>query len=1517
MRHETLYQRMLSFIENNLLTPDCGISHKGAAVSEIEDLTPSLENLVVLLWLKEVHPNLPSLVKMKFAADLRSQSLASMKAEISSALPSLIEEAKNFDSARVMRTAPYQPGRAQSYPQRQNQYQSSSTRRPFSRNPASHSRDQTASFRDPRKSQKVCPLCKAQGKTDFNHFLSTCRFLPDGDKRFMTKARRIFVDDEPDPDECQDHEANDEYYATEEYEPSPRIYRVNVRSSPRFNTFYGHNPVAITIDTGAETNLIRESVARGLNCPLLPSSQVAFQADGQTPLNVIGETHVTFTRDDLELSFSGLVVDALDVDILAGVPFMEENDVSVRPKKKLVCIGEAHQFSYRSTTPSYTASHRPTILRATSGTTVWPGEYLEFAVNNVTDSVVAIEPHVSSPESTWPAPDFYTTVGKLLRIPNNTQEPQVIKRHAHIGQVSTVFTPTCPENQPVSTITPDTPKSTAVSNLFFSDAVSTNPDKLIPASIAGKFTNLNRQYDDVFNPDYSVYNQALGQFEATVNMGSVKPPQRKGRLPQYSRNKLVELQAEIDRLEALGVFAKPEEINVVVEYLNPSLLVKKPSGKFRLCTAFTEVGKYCKPQPSLMPSVDSTLRNIAQWKYIIKTDLTAAFYQIPLSKSSMKYCGIVSPFKGVRCYTRCAMGMPGSETALEELMCRLVGDLIENGTVTKIADDLYTGGNSPEELLTNWEHLLSRLNEANIKLSAAKTVIAPTQTTILGWIWNSGTIRPDPHKVSSLSTCTPPTTTKGMRSFLGAYKVLSRVIPNCANFLRPLDKSTHGKKSGERISWSDPLTEAFNQAQRHLQNCKSIALPTENDQLWIVTDGASSTRGMGATLYISRDNKLRLAGFFSQQLSPTHLKWFPCEIEGITIAAAVKYFDGFITQSRHRTNVLTDSKPCVEAYRKLLRGQFSSNVRLSTFLSSASRHHICIQHLSGAVNLPSDYQSRQPAICHEPKCQICLFAKSLDESVVRNVTVSDVLEGSSPLPFTSRQAWLTTQSECHDLRRTRAQLMQGTRPSRKDTTAKSVKRYLNKVDLAHDGLIIVKQSDNFSTARELTVVPQQVLPGLLTALHLRLNHPSQNELSKAVKRYFWALNLDTALSESSLDCHTCASLRKVPHALIPQTTSDPPEGIGNQFGADVLRRERQKILVVREYISSYTRAAIIPSEKQADLRSALILLTADLIPLEGPPATVRTDPAPGFQSLNDDTFLRKHRIVIDIGRVKCLNKNPVAERAIQELEGELTRLENPTGPCTPLSLEVAIRTLNARIRSDGLSAREIFFQRDQWTNEQIPVNDAAIISSKHSRAVENNRHSEKSKAKGAPPRNEPDVKVGDIVYVHADRDKHAPRNRYLVTSTEDMWCYIRKFVGNTIRTNCYKVKRSEIYKVPSSTIPRAHPSHAEPPEDQIDHMPDTDKATQQEPTEAPEPVVDTDLPSVPSEIAAPITHTEALPEPDASPVESSPEPAQEPAHPSTHEESPAPEVIHPRITATSQRPQRTRRAPIRLRDYKC
>jgi len=134
-----------------------------------------------------------------------------------------------------------------------------------------------------------------------------------------------------------------------------------------------------------------------------------------------------------------------------------------------------------------------------------------------------------------------------------------------------------------------------------------DPGNLLPPDIRVSFRSLLKEYDSVFDPKIMGYNSAAGPFKAKVNMGPIEPPQHKGCLPQYARGKLIELQDKFDQLEELGVFQHPEEIDITVEYLNPSFLVKKTNGGSRLVTAFADVGRYSKPQPSLLPDVDSTL----------------------------------------------------------------------------------------------------------------------------------------------------------------------------------------------------------------------------------------------------------------------------------------------------------------------------------------------------------------------------------------------------------------------------------------------------------------------------------------------------------------------------------------------------------------------------------------------------------------------------------------------------------------------------------------------------------------------------------------------------------------------------------------------------------------------------------------------------------------------------------------------------------------------------------------------
>ena len=167
-RPEDLYQRLLCFMDDNLLKANGSIRHHGENVTNDEELTPTLENVIVITWLRLVHPDLPALIKQRYGTELRSQTLASLKPEISQALESLLEEIQTTNESKVLRTA-FQ--------------QSSSQRNAHPQTPPN--------TRVPGTRRKICPLCQQANRSQFYHYLSKCPFLPTPDRQYLTRARKV------------------------------------------------------------------------------------------------------------------------------------------------------------------------------------------------------------------------------------------------------------------------------------------------------------------------------------------------------------------------------------------------------------------------------------------------------------------------------------------------------------------------------------------------------------------------------------------------------------------------------------------------------------------------------------------------------------------------------------------------------------------------------------------------------------------------------------------------------------------------------------------------------------------------------------------------------------------------------------------------------------------------------------------------------------------------------------------------------------------------------------------------------------------------------------------------------------------------------------------------------------------------------------------------------------------------------------------------------------------------------
>ena len=139
--------------------------------------------------------------------------------------------------------------------------------------------------------------------------------------------------------------------------------------------FYAHHPVHVTIDSGATGNVIHHTVIQRLGCQVTPSSQSVHQADGSSPLHDVSETRFPFTQGGHTFIFKGLVVENLDVNVLAGTPFMESNDIAVRPAKRQVILGDGTIHNYVSqqlVSISSTARCAIVLRSPPTSTNAWP-----------------------------------------------------------------------------------------------------------------------------------------------------------------------------------------------------------------------------------------------------------------------------------------------------------------------------------------------------------------------------------------------------------------------------------------------------------------------------------------------------------------------------------------------------------------------------------------------------------------------------------------------------------------------------------------------------------------------------------------------------------------------------------------------------------------------------------------------------------------------------------------------------------------------------------------------------------------------------------------------------------------------------------------------------------------------------------------------------------------------------------------------------------------------------------------
>ena len=1083
---------------------------------------------------------------------------------------------------------------------------------------------------------------------------------------------------------------------------------------------------------------------------------------------------------------------------------MIENDVIQRPAKNIITVlGKHTVMQTNSVVPSRNPDSAALITLAKLNiqqTVLYPGQTLNIKQqNNLPDGPVLVD--IRQPSFSNQTPTIQDS-GEEIIINNNTTEPFVIPDDINVVDVISC------SSVDINAIQTKPHEHTTIHKVPDLSKIKIEKSALTDKQI-DSLNKIHTEYKNVFDGNLTGYNGYYGKHLVSLQWADeTRPKTNRIHPPTWSSSKDIMLQKKIDQLTEMGVLADPYQHNVQVKCVHPCFLQKKAraAGKsfedcqldeLRFLTAPNAVNDKCRQVQTKVPDQNEIFKFLGNNKYVIFADLFESFFQNHLDKEAWGYVAINSPFKGLRVYTRSTQGLLNQDEELGQLLSKVLGDNIMKGHCMKIADDLIVGGQTVEEALNNWNSVLHKLSLANLKLSPGKVRCFPKETIIYGWSIQNGKMTPDPHRKLALSKtkCADIKTVTDLRSWIGIYKTFLIAMPGIAEIMDPFDKLIAGVKDGKAcIQWTPDLTQKFNEATEKIKTSNQfLTLPRKEEQLILMPDATVREPAVGFTLNVIRDNSLLPVIFYSFKLNDGQNNWWPCEREALAVATAIKKCSHYILNSTMPTLILTDSKPVVEAFNLMKHGKFSTSSRMAAFLHTANQYKVDIQHISGKYkqNIAPDFLSRNPASCSKASCQLCIFIKETAASVVAATTVTPVttVQGhevkmytktgplllqsfgsehiytpANPnvLPLGNTKTWSQLQQQDFACSEAFKRLTSGQQPNKRGPLSNDIRRYYN-ASQARDLLVVEEKVPNTTQTRSRIVVPKDFVPAVIAQLHHReANHPSAYQLDKLFNRHYFGIHVKQSISDTLDNCSLCKSNKHMKPFVTQFLPTSNPNHPGKIFNIDVMKRNYQKVMVCRDLFSSYTTTSIIKTEQAQCLLNGIIECVTTI--RHSGPIIIRTDSAPGFNSLVKNPVLEKLLISLEI--TDPANKNSIAtvDNAIKELEDELIKL-SPHDPSVnkPL-LSLATRSMNTKIRNRGLTASEILFSRDENTQTNLDIKDENLARQQMQIKTTNNNHAINSRFKTCKEPNK-DINKGDTIALIADKDKTKSRDVFLVTDT--------------------------------------------------------------------------------------------------------------------------------------------------------
>ena len=183
-------------------------------------------------------------------------------------------------------------------------------------------------------------------------------------------------------------------------------------------------------------------------------------------------------------------------------------------------------------------------------------------------------------------------------------------------------------------------------------------------------------------------------------------------------------------------------------------MVKKKSGKWRVCVDFTDLNKACLKDPFPMPRIDQLVDVTAGHPRISFLDAFQGYHQIPLALEDQEKIAFVTP-TGNYHYKIMPFGLKNARSTYQRMMTRMFEPQLGKSIEINV-DDMLEKSKVVSKHLGDLSSTFGVLRKHKLRLNASKCSFGVGSGKFLGYMVTHRGIEVNPDQIKAINDLKPP-----------------------------------------------------------------------------------------------------------------------------------------------------------------------------------------------------------------------------------------------------------------------------------------------------------------------------------------------------------------------------------------------------------------------------------------------------------------------------------------------------------------------------------------------------------------------------------------------------------------------------------------------------------------------------------------------------------------------------------------------------------------------------------------